>query len=86
MVTKSMHPQDVEKLIAEHIDCEKVQVEGEDRRHYAAVVVSPEFEGLPRIKRHQRVYQALGQHLENDIHALTLHTHTPAEFARLKSS
>ncbi len=80
-----MHPDDVAKLIADHINCQKVTVEGEDRRHYAAVVVSDEFEGLSKIKRHQRVYQALGDHLKEQIHALTLHTHTPEEFARLKA-
>ncbi len=82
---KTMHPDDVEKLIAKHINCQKVAVEGEDRRHYAAVVVSDEFEGLSKIKRHQRVYQALGDALKEEIHALTLHTHTPAEYARLKA-
>lgn len=80
-----MHPDDVEQLIAKHIHCQHVAVEGEDRRHYAAVVVSDEFEGLSKLKRHQRVYQALGDHLKNDIHALTLHTHTPAEYQRLKA-
>jgi len=80
-----MHPDDVEKLIANHINCQKVTVEGEDRRHYAAVVVSDEFEGLSKIRRHQKVYQALGEHLKDQIHALTLHTHTPEEFSRLKA-
>ncbi len=79
-----MHPHDVEKLIASHIQCWHVSVEGEDRRHYTAIVVSPEFDGLSKLKRHQKVYQALGHHLQSDIHALVLHTHTPEEYTRLK--
>jgi BolA protein len=48
--------------------------------HFKAVVVSPLFAGLNAVKRHQRVYAALGD-LMGQVHALALHTYAPAEWA-----
>ncbi|MFJ7314914.1 BolA family protein [Pseudomonas sp. NPDC098747] len=48
--------------------------------HYKAVVVSAQFEGLSRVKRHQKVYGTLGE-LMGEFHALALHTYTPQEWA-----
>jgi stress-induced morphogen len=48
-----------------------------DDDHLAAVVVSPAFEGESLVDQHQRVYDALGDHMTTDIHALELQTRTP---------
>lgn len=48
-----------------------------DGNHYAARVVSETFRGLPRIRQHQRVYEALGTRMGNELHALQLTTATP---------
>lgn len=48
--------------------------------HYKAVIVSPQFEGLNSVKRHQKVYAVLGE-LMQQIHAMALHTYTPQEWA-----
>ena len=48
--------------------------------HFKAVVVSAQFDGLNAVKRHQRVYAVLGE-LMGQLHALALHTYTPAEWA-----
>jgi len=48
--------------------------------HFKAVVVSPQFAGLNAVKRHQRVYAALGE-LMGQVHALALHTYTADEWA-----
>ena len=48
--------------------------------HYKAVIVSSLFEGKRAIQRHQAVYAAMGA-LMPQVHALALHTHTPAEWA-----
>ncbi|CAD5109318.1 BolA family protein [Zestomonas carbonaria] len=48
--------------------------------HFKAVVVSPVFAGLNLVKRHQKVYAALGE-LMGQFHALALHTYTPEEWA-----
>lgn len=71
---------DVERYIVQGLTCEHVQVDG-DGRHFFATIVSPEFEGAKRIARHQRVYQALGDRMREQIHALSMKTFTPAEWA-----
>jgi stress-induced morphogen len=48
-----------------------------DGDHYAARVVSEAFRGLPRIRQHQRVYEALGGRMGGVLHALQLTTSVP---------
>ena len=43
--------------------------------------MSPEFDGLSGIQRHQLVYAALGDRMREEIHALSMKTLTPAEWA-----
>ncbi|MBT9455833.1 MAG: BolA family transcriptional regulator [Burkholderiaceae bacterium] len=71
---------EVQHYISQGLACDTLQVEG-DGRHFFATIVSPEFEGLSRIKRHQRVYTALGDRMREQIHALSMKTLTPAEWA-----
>ena len=73
-------PQQVQHFIAAGLQCEALQVEG-DGRHFFATIVSVEFEGLSRVRRHQRVYAALGDRMREQIHALSMKTYTPAEHA-----
>ena len=73
-------PVEVERYIAQGLACEHLQVEG-DGRHFFATIVSRDFEGKTRVARHQRVYQALGDRMREQIHALSMKTLTPAEFA-----
>jgi len=73
-------PAQVRDFIAAGLRCEHVEVEG-DGRHFFATIVSAEFEGLPRVRRHQRVYTALGDRMREEIHALSMKTLTPAEYA-----
>ena len=73
-------PQDIQRFIADNLACERVEVEG-DGRHFFATIVSAEFEGTTRIARHQRVYRALGDRMREQIHALSMKTLTPAEYA-----
>ena len=48
--------------------------------HYKVVLVSALFEGLSAVRRHQRIYACLAE-LMPSVHALALHTYTPAEWA-----
>ena len=73
-------PEQVRDFIAAGLACQRVEVEG-DGRHFFATIVAAEFEGLPRVRRHQRVYAALGDRMKAQIHALSMKTLTPAEFA-----
>ena len=71
-------PEEVCGYIEAGMACELVEVEG-DGRHFFATIVSSEFEGLARVRRHQRVYAALGHRMHSEIHALSMKTFTPAE-------
>jgi acid stress-induced BolA-like protein IbaG/YrbA len=73
-------PENVRAFIAAGLACQHLQVEG-DGRHFFATIVSAEFEGLARVRRHQRVYAALGDRMREQIHALSMKTLTPAEHA-----
>jgi stress-induced morphogen len=48
-----------------------------DGDHYAARVVSAAFKGMPRVKQHQAVYNALGGRMGGVLHALQLTTAVP---------
>jgi acid stress-induced BolA-like protein IbaG/YrbA len=71
---------EVRGYIAAQLGCSLLEVEG-DGQHFFATIVSAEFEGLSRIKRHQRVYAALGDRMRAQIHALSMKTLTPAEWS-----
>lgn len=73
-------PQQVRDFIAAGLVCQNLEVDG-DGRHFFATIVSAEFDGLSRVRRHQRVYQALGDRMREQIHALSMKTLTPAEHA-----
>ena len=45
-----------------------------DGDHYAATVTSSAFKGLPRVRQHQLVYDALGGRMGGVLHALALTT------------
>jgi acid stress-induced BolA-like protein IbaG/YrbA len=78
-------PDEVRGYIAAGLACEHLEVEG-DGRHFFATIVSAAFEGLPRVRRHQRVYAALGDRMREQIHALSMKTLTPAEYSASDSS
>jgi len=77
-----MTAQELQDIIAAGLPCQHLSVEG-DGRHWYATLVSAEFEGLRLIQRHQRVYATLGQKMHTDeVHALSMKTYTPAEWAQ----
>jgi stress-induced morphogen len=84
-----MNPAAVEELIESNLeDCEATVSHARDEHdedHLAATVVSPVFDGLPLVQQHQQVYDALGDHMTTDIHALELSTYTPEEYADLEA-
>lgn len=73
-------PEDVRRYIEEGLPCTHLEVRG-DGHHFEAVIVSNEFEGKSRVARHQRVYQALGDRMRQEIHALSMQTLTPTEYS-----
>lgn len=54
--------------------------------HFKIVVVSELFENHRAVKRHQIIYQLLEQGLNSNIHALAIHTFTPAEWQQQRDA
>ncbi len=73
-------PQEVRDFIAAGLPCTHLEVNG-DGRHFFATIVSEAFEGLPRVRRHPRVYAALGERMREQIHAPSMKTLPPTEQA-----
>ncbi len=48
--------------------------------HYDVVVVSPRFIDLDRVARHRLVYQAVGDLIPTEVHALAISAYTPDEW------
>ena len=75
---QALAPQHLEVLDESHMHSRGLET------HYKVVVVSALFAGLNAVKRHQRVYAAVGE-LMGQVHALALHTYTAEEWAALQA-
>ena len=47
--------------------------------HYRLTIVSPAFAGKNTVARHRMIYDALGDMMRRDIHALAIQARTPEE-------
>ena len=72
--------EDIQRLIEAGLPGAQVRVAGDDGHHFEAMIVSTEFRGKNRVQQHQRVYQALGERMKSEIHALSMRTLTPEEW------
>ncbi|MAW33938.1 MAG: BolA family transcriptional regulator [Proteobacteria bacterium] len=72
-------PETVKSYIEQSLACEFVDVKG-DGQHFEAVIVSEVFEGKNTLKQHQIVYNALGDKMRTEIHALSMRTFTPEKW------
>jgi len=75
-----VEPGSIETSIRAGLACTHLEVRG-DGAHFEAVIVSPAFAGLPRVRQHQLVYAALGERMREEIHALSMQTFSPDEWA-----
>jgi acid stress-induced BolA-like protein IbaG/YrbA len=74
-----MDPDFIRQCIEKGLQCDHVEVAG-DGHHFEALIVSPQFRGIPRVRQHQLVYAALGERMREEIHALSMRTLTPEEW------
>ena len=77
-----MSPEEISQQIVTALPGATVRVASDDGVHFAALVVAPQFAGLRSLQRHQLVYRALGGAMGGAIHALSLDTPTPEEWAQ----
>lgn len=75
-----VQPVQIKEYIEQGLQCDHVQVEG-DGHHFEAVIVSPLFRGKSKVQQHQLVYRALGDRMREEIHALSMQTLTPEQWA-----
>ena len=76
-----MQGSELEAIIKAGIQDAEVIVKGEGD-HFEATVVSRQFEGRSMVQQHQMVYATLGDRMGGEIHALALHTYTPADWTQ----
>lgn len=82
------HMQDlIAKTIMAALPDASVRVESPDGTHWGAIVISPSFVGLMRVKQHQMVLNALKEEFDSErLHALQLQTFTPEAWEAAQSA
>lgn len=75
-----MTPVEIQQLIETHLPECSAEVASEDLTHYEATVISSAFAGKRALQRHQLVYEALGERMGREIHALSIAAYTPDEW------
>lgn len=76
-------PEQIKQWIESGLPGAEVEIDG-DGRHFQAIVTCAEFAGRTRVERHQMVYDALGDRMKTEVHALSLRALTPEQ--RLEQS
>lgn len=74
--------ENIKMTIESSLPCEHVQVDGDDGRHFSALIVSAEFNGKNTVQQHQLVYKSLGDKMKQEVHALSMRTLTPEQWAQ----
>jgi len=74
-----MDPQQIKSMIEQQLEGASASVIG-DGRHYQAVIICDAFDGKTMVEQHRMVFQALGDNMEEAIHALSLRTLTRAQY------
>jgi BolA protein len=76
-ITQSLTPAHLEVINESHMH----NVPPGSESHFKVIVVTNEFDGVTRIRRHQRINGILEKELREDIHALSMRTLTPGEWS-----
>ncbi|MFQ5935198.1 MAG: BolA family protein [Acidiferrobacterales bacterium] len=80
-----MQPEEIKQVIEQGLAGARVDVRG-DGQHFEAVVVCDAFANKTMVQQHQLVYQVLGDKMQGAIHALSLRTYTPEQWAERSKS
>lgn len=79
-----MNADDVKKYLASTFSESEITVEGEGNK-FNVQIVSDVFEGLMPVKRQQRVYACINDHIASGaIHAVTMKLYTVAEWEKAR--
>ena len=76
-----MSPVEIEQLLQSAFAGADIAADG-DGSHFKVRIVSDVFAGMRAVKKQQMVYQVLNEQIKSGaIHALTIETYTPDEWA-----
>lgn len=86
--------QSIEGKLRQAFEPTHLEIENESHRHsgpateshFKVTVVAEQFAGLNLVKRHRAVYELLGSEMAAGVHALALHTYSPAEWQDRQSA
>ena len=72
----TLSPEQITEMIKKKLPDALIEIKDlrGDNNHYHATIKSNKFKGLSKIKQHQLVYSALGNHMGSTLHALMLST------------
>ncbi len=79
----------IEQKLSEAFSVDHLAVENESHKHsvppnsethFKVTLVSADFAGQGKVKRHQGIYRVLADEMAGGVHALALHVYTPEEW------
>ena len=76
-LTKAFAPEVIEIVDDSHKHAGHASAKGGG--HFAVRIVSPAFAGKNLVQRHRMVYEAMGELMQHEVHALTIKAETPNE-------
>lgn len=82
LIADALHPDHLEVIDESHMH----NVPKGAQSHFKIVVISDQFEGLPLVARHRKINGLIKPLFSGSLHALALHTMTPAEWESRRGS
>lgn len=73
LLQKTLSPTDLKIIDESHLHAGHAGAKS-GKGHFKLLIKSHKFSGLSKIKQHQLIYQALGELMQTDIHALSIKT------------
>ena len=77
-VTEALQPESLEIEDESHLHAGHAGA-ADGRGHFRLMIVAEAFGGQTRIQRHRLIFEALGDMMQTDIHALSIQAYHPNE-------
>lgn len=82
-----MNSEKLKHLIEQHLPGSLLEVSGDDHTHFYVTIINQCFAGKSLLQRQREVYACVNDLIASgELHALSLKTHTPEEWATIKST
>ena len=78
LLTEALHPDSLEIIDGSAAHAGHAGARSGGGQYYVTIIASA-FEGKSMVQRHQLIYQALGDMMKQDIHALGINALSPTE-------